>query len=170
VARHYGAAVCERGHVISARTRVPGPGPSVTIVDAHAEPEIPAFCTRCGARVLMSCPSCGFRIRGHPEHVSGPLKPPDFCDTCSNAYPWLDRQGQIWLLENRLKAAADIEPADRLRLEEALEALRAPDLDEKGELELWKRVQRLAGEGWNNPGVQNVATTLLTAWMRDKLG
>ena len=69
--------------------------------------EVGERCPTCGANVLTGCPKCRTRIRGY-YHVpgvtsfTGDYTPPRFCDSCGAPFPWLDRQGRIFELENML--------------------------------------------------------------------
>ena len=165
--RYLGAAVCRRGHTISAAIDL-APGPSLTVGD---EPGLARYCSTCGAAVLTNCEHCGFRIEGLPEEVVVvDYEPPDFCDRCGAPHPWLSRQGRIYLLEARIESEADPDPATRLKLEDELEALRDPDISEEEELERWKRIRRYAETAWEAGGVKQIVATLITATARSKLG
>jgi hypothetical protein len=86
------AALCRRGHVID--------------LDTGGATEL-GFCEKCGQRVINACPSCSKPILG-PEAIAdayGNLDSegwtrPEFCGDCGSAFPWVDRQGRIYQLEN----------------------------------------------------------------------
>jgi hypothetical protein len=150
------AAVCERGHVITG--------------GIYPGDDIATYCPKCGSRVYVACASCGERIRGRPEGVSGgKYTPPDFCDRCGVPQPWLSREGRIYLLENRLNADG-LDGAIRLRLQEQLSYLRNPDLTEEEELKAWERIRDLAPRAWEKSGVQQIVTSLITAWGKQQMG
>jgi hypothetical protein len=76
--RYQLAAICQRGHVLTA--------------DAELHPAA-KFCAECGAPVLIACPGCGTELRGHfvPAGVSGvggAFDPPRFCFSCGQPFPW----------------------------------------------------------------------------------
>ncbi len=150
------AAVCRRGHT---QTRDMTYG------------EFGQRCSKCGAEVLVQCPACGKRIRGryYVEGVIGgepDYTPPDFCDHCGAAYPWLGRQGRIYELQNRLDEE-DLDPADELIVREQLEALVSPELDEEEQRRRWERVKRLAPKLWESS--QPLIETLVEATIRASL-
>jgi hypothetical protein len=99
------AAICRRGHV-------------QTIDLTHSE--VGERCPTCGAKVLTACPTCQARIRGHYHipgvvHLDSGYTPHRFCDSCGKPFPWLDRQGRIFELENMLDDE-DLDDADELGL------------------------------------------------------
>lgn len=152
------AAICRRGHVES--------------TDLSGFSEAPDRCSKCGAEVLYGCPNCDARIRGY-YHVPGVVdltggyEPPQFCDKCGQPFPWLDRQGRIYLLENILDDQ-DLDPADELTVREQLEALRNPDVSEEEARRRWGRIKELA------PGLlkqgKPIIDTVLSAAIRAQLG
>lgn len=73
---HYTAAVCEKGHCLTAMLR-PGVLPD-------------KFCKKCGKRVLTKCPSCDAKIRGAPfGAISAPgYSAPKYCPQCGAPFPW----------------------------------------------------------------------------------
>ncbi|HWX97212.1 MAG TPA: DUF2321 domain-containing protein [Solirubrobacteraceae bacterium] len=147
------AAICRRGHVQTSDITLTEFGP---------------HCPNCGAEVLIQCPACQQRIRGRyyvPRVVGGgtDYRPPDFCDHCGAAFPWLSRQGRIFELQNRLDGE-QLDPADELAVREQLEALVSPDLDEEEERQRWARVKKLAPRLWESS--QPVIETLVQAAIR----
>lgn len=88
---HYkAAAICRRGHVEARNIED-------TVISER--------CPKCGAEILTSCPGCGARIRGYhwiPGVAHGSYTRPQFCDSCGRPFPWLDRPGRIYELENLL--------------------------------------------------------------------
>lgn len=75
--------VCENGHQITGAY--------------HCEPENRAdFCSECGARTLIACPSCSKEIQGeeieqdwHDNwHGTGYAEVPSHCSGCGKPYPW----------------------------------------------------------------------------------
>lgn len=153
------AAVCKRGHV-QARD----------ITDR----EVAERCPTCGAKVLTACANCGFRIRGH-YHVPGVIslggdyEPPQFCDKCGSPFPWLDRQGRIFELENMLDDE-DLDAATELAVREQLRALASTDLDEDEEQRRWERVKRAAPGLWEKSGARAILETVVSATIKAHLG
>lgn len=76
--------------------------------------------------------------------------PPDFCDNCGAPHPWASRKARLYELENLLDNE-DLDPADRLTIQEHLEALRNPDVSEEEQRERWGRIKKLA-PGFVNAG------------------
>jgi hypothetical protein len=105
------AAICRRGHVAS--------------TDIQLSPQLASsMCGTCGAEILRACPECNNMIRGryYVPAVIGvgyEYSPPDFCEDCGAPFPWLSRQGRIYLLENMLDEEA-IDGASRLEVQEQL--------------------------------------------------
>lgn len=163
---HYGAAVCKRGHTRSDSVKI---GPSVTVHDSHLRLE-GDYCAECGAAVIRRCEACSAPIRGRAAGISEFYSPPHFCDECGEPHPWLSRAGRVHLLQNRLDAEPDLDPAVRLKLADQLEALRRSDLDDEEEVELLKRVKKLAPAAWEKTGVRQIVTTLATEWSKKQLG
>jgi hypothetical protein len=151
------AAVCRRGHWISFDIR-----------EQNSD-----FCAGCGAAVMNACDSCGANIRGveidPPVLVIGgeSSPPPRFCEGCGAPFPWLDRQGRIYELQNMLQREG-LDPADELYVREQLDALADPDLSKEQQQERWARVKKRA------PGVVaaggRIIETLASAAARSQLG
>lgn len=153
------AAVCRRGHVITDR------------MEHHGQ--IGERCTTCGGRILTACPECGYRLRGDYEvegvmFIGEPSRP-SFCDKCGAAFPWVDRQGRIYELQNRLDDEG-LDPATELLVREQLEALMDPDMDEDEAARVWKRVIGLAPGFWEKSGVRKIIESLATAYVLKQLG
>jgi hypothetical protein len=131
-------------------------------------------CTKCGAKVLRACPECGHRIRGD-YHVEGVVAVgfetpvPSFCDRCGAAFPWVDRQGRIYELENRLDDE-DISEGERLIVREQLEALLDADLDEREAARRWKKIRELAPGLWEKSGARSIIETLATEYVKRQIG
>src|SRR5690606_31172769 len=117
--------ICRRGHTATSYLK-----PGDTYPDDQR-------CVSCGAAVLISCVSCGLRIRG-AYYVPGVFtghapSRPSFCDGCGAAHPWATRAERIYELENLLDGE-DLDEADRLYVHERLRELReAEELDERRE-------------------------------------
>ncbi len=150
------AAVCRRGHVET--------------TDITLREQIGSRCGKCGAEILTQCPACGSRIRGryHVPGAAGPdnYNPPGFCDSCGAPFPWLDRQGRIYLLENILDDQ-ELDAADELTVREELEALRNPDLSDEEAKRRWARVRELAPGLWEagKPILDSVVSAAIKAQM-----
>jgi hypothetical protein len=153
------AAVCRRGHVQSRDLTVG---------------EVGERCSKCGAKVLTGCPKCGKRIRGRYEvpgvvSLGGKYTPPNFCDSCGHPFPWLDRQGRIFELENLLDDE-DLDEATELAVREQLRALASPDLDETEERQRWERVKRNAPGLWEKSGARAILESVVSAAVKGSLG
>jgi hypothetical protein len=102
-------------------------------------------------------------------HFPDPYAPPMFCDGCGEPFPWASRQQRIYHLENLLDEE-DIDDATRLLVMEDLERLRTSgELDERQQLEAWQRIKARA-PGLLAGAAGKITTTLLTAYLKDKLG
>jgi hypothetical protein len=154
------AAVCRRGHLITD--------------DVSRHPEVGVRCTKCGAAVLVACPDCGHRIRG-AYYVEGvvflgePSPPPNFCDSCGAAFPWVDRQGRIYELQNLLDAE-QLDSASELIVQEQLKALVNADIDDEEAVRRWKKVKELAPGLWEKSGARSIIESVATAYIRSHLG
>jgi hypothetical protein len=135
--RYQSAAICQRGHVLT----------------ANADEHPPAkFCAECGAAVLMTCPGCGEWLRGHfvPAGVSGVggvFDPPSYCFSCGQPFPWTTE---------KLSAAKDLADEleglsadDRAKLKTAIDdiATGGPRAEVGA-----ARIKRLAGKAGNVVG------------------
>jgi hypothetical protein len=108
-------------------------------------------------------------MRWSPGGVPDRYTPPMFCDGCGEPFPWSTRQQRIYHLENLLDEE-DIDDATRLLVMEDLERLRTSEgLDERQQLEAWERIKARA-PGLLAGTAGKIATTLLTAYLKDKLG
>lgn len=152
------AAICRRGHTQAAA------------LEYRAEGDVGERCAKCGAKVITVCESCGHRIRGDyylPGVIGGPsYKPPQFCDKCGAAHPWVGRQGRIYELQNRLENE-DLDPADELTVREQLEALLSDDLDEAEQQQRWARIKRVAPKFWESS--QPLITTVVSAAIQGRV-
>lgn len=153
---YYAAVICRRGHV------------ETTVLGGSLPSELTPRCTKCGAANLRACPECGNRIRGSMVGVAGGYRKPDFCDHCGAPYPWLSRQGRIFLLQNMLDEE-ELDPADRLEVEEQLKALMEPDLSDEEQAQRWEKVKRLAPAMWEKSGAQKILETVVSAAIKGQL-
>jgi hypothetical protein len=94
-------------------------------------------------------------------------RPPRFCDKCGTPFPWLDRRGRIYELQNMLDRET-LGPADALTVREQLEALLDADLSEQEQRQRWERVRRLAPGLWSSG--QNILETVMGAETKYELG
>jgi hypothetical protein len=113
---------------------------------------------------------CGAEIPGQLIGTSrARWSSPTFCLNCSAPYPWLDREGWIYLLENMLEEVG-LDPVTALAAREQLEVLRASDLEPHGAGAAVETAQgaraRALGQG-RRPGVM---TSVISAAMRAALG
>jgi hypothetical protein len=94
-------------------------------------------------------------------------EPPHFCHSCGAPFPWASRQARIWELNNILDEE-DLDDASRLIVEEQLQALQDPDLDEREAIQRWEKVSKLA------PGVmesgRRIVETVVSAAVKAQLG
>jgi len=95
----------------------------------------------------------------------GDYTPPGFCDTCGSPHPWLSRQGRIYLLQDILDDS-EIQPAEKLRAREQLDALIDPDLDDEAQAERWARFRKAAPTVWAGEAAQKIITTVLQTGTR----
>jgi len=153
------AAICKRGHAIT--------------MNMESRDQIGQRCTTCGAQILTACPSCSYRLRGEydVEGVAwlGETPLPSFCDQCGAAFPWVNRQGRIYELQNRLDDEG-LDPATELLVREQLEALMDPNMDEKDAALIWKRVIELAPGLWEKSGAKQIIQSIATAYVLKQLG
>jgi hypothetical protein len=152
------AAICKRGHLQT----------------LEAQTSYEGFCGKCGAAAITKCAACDTPIYGVPLESDeyGNLdtsrwKRSDFCLECGAAYPWVDRQGRIWALENLLDEEKT-DQATRLAVREQLEALTDGDLSDKDQVKHWKRVRQLSPELWSRGA--NIVQDLVTDYAKQKLG
>ena len=129
------------------------------------ETEFTSRCLRCGAEVLTSCPGCDFPIAGYWRQFAGSYDAPEFCGACGSPYPWLSRQGRIYLLQNILDDE-QMDEAAKLHAREQLEALASPDLDEDEERRRWERFRKAAPTVWAGEQAQKIISTLIEASTR----
>jgi hypothetical protein len=155
------AAICRRGHVAS--------------TDTELSPELASNrCGECGAEIIRSCPECDHFIRGRyrvPGVIGfgGEYKPPDFCEDCGAPFPWLSRQGRIYLLQDMLDSE-ELDPADKLEAAEQLQALTNPDLDVEEQLQRWERFKHAAPALWERSGAQRILESVVSASIKAGLG
>ena len=72
------AQICVNGHVVN--------------LSYHDGPQFRRdFCVDCGARTIITCPSCNTEIVGHYRNHTGlePPMTPRFCTACGRPYPWI---------------------------------------------------------------------------------
>jgi hypothetical protein len=138
---------CPRGHLLG-RTPEDAPG----------------YCGECGAPALSGCVSCGAPV---PVRADDPDKPVGFCRSCGAAFPWVDRQGRIYRLENML-AEEGLDEATELAVREQLDALANPDLSDEEQRRRWERVKDAAPGLWRRGA--NVIEGLAAAAIRQELG
>ena len=93
------AQICTNGHIIT---------------DSYdTSPELRQnFCDKCGAKTIITCPSCNYKIRGDYEVSnvaflgSTMSSAPSYCYNCGKPYPWteasLEAAQELLTLENIL--------------------------------------------------------------------
>jgi hypothetical protein len=152
-----GAAICRRGHYVS----------------WDIAQESSDYCAKCGASVLTRCESCDTLFKGvevDPSVVfvsTTRTPPPRFCEGCGSPFPWVDRQGRIYELQNMLERE-QLDPATALTVREQLEALLDDDLSEEEQRKRWERVRRLAPGLWERG--QNILESVVSATLKHELG
>lgn len=150
--------MCRRGHV-----------ESMDLASKQASPR----CPEGGATVLTACPNCRNRIRGiyilgRKQSIDS-YAPPACCDECGSPFPWAGRQARIYQLHNLLDEEK-LDSATQLTVQEQLEALLNPELDEKEQARRWKRVKEAAPGFLEKAASQPIVASLLTAWLRKEVG
>jgi hypothetical protein len=104
------AAVCVAGHLAS----------------WFIEPDtVPAYCKKCGAPVLVACPSCGVALPGDPDMLSW-VPYHGNCPHCGKPYPW--KADDIARAKRTLAEQAEVEgwgEAVRKRADELVDDLAA---------------------------------------------
>lgn len=99
VSDYYSMLVCENGHVLTDRLE-------------RSSNDTP-HCSKCGARTISQCPSCGAKIRGDLRDsgvvVIGYTTPaPKYCPECGAPFPWttasLDALRELAELDDDLDA------------------------------------------------------------------
>lgn len=159
---YHAAAICKRGHVET---------PWLS-----EDREVPGRCGECGAPILTACPACGHRIRGKLEvpgvvDLTGQYDRPRFCDNaeCGAPFPWVDRQGRIYELENLLDEE-NLDPADELTVREQLDALAELDPDDDEARRRWQRVREKAPGLWEKSGARSILESVVSASIKGGLG
>ena len=76
MSRYYNAQICLNGHVIS-----------------YFSSNESDYCPDCGAKTIISCPSCNTNIRGKERPDPGIIAVydyilPKYCYNCGQPYPW----------------------------------------------------------------------------------
>lgn len=74
---YHKAQICLNGHVVS------------TYADEYLD-SLEKFCSKCGAKTIMSCPTCNAAIRGSDTEYGylSEYDLPYYCIDCGNPYPW----------------------------------------------------------------------------------
>jgi hypothetical protein len=148
-----GAAICRRGHVIKAFIE---------------DPRIKgARCDDCGAKVLVACEVCGYRIRGAASPTAREYSRPSFCDGCGSVFSWTGRRQRIQHLQNVVDELP-IDPATRLEVQELLDELLECDAaqSEPG----WARILQVAPELWRSTAARAMLATVVPAAVKSRLG
>lgn len=71
---------------------------------------------------------------------------------------------RTWLDEEQLDSATE------LQVQEQLQALLNPDLDEAEQAKRWKRIKAAAPGFLEKAATQPIVTSLLTAWLKKEVG
>jgi hypothetical protein len=111
--RYTAAAVCRRGHVLTAD------------VELHPAAK---FCADCGAPVITMCPGCDAKIRGHfvppgVTGVGGHYTPPSFCFSCGQPFPWTTEK--LAAAKDLADELEDVSADDRAKLKTAIDDVAA---------------------------------------------
>jgi hypothetical protein len=140
---YYTAAICERGDLVS------------EAIELHKR--IYPKCSKCGADVLSKCRACRHPIQGMSREPFGNYVIPKFCHVCAGPFPWAKREALFYNLLDMLNDE-DIDPADSLKVRDALDALRDdPDASEEVQIERWRTVKRYA------PGLASAGLRIIEA-------
>lgn len=78
--------VCSNGHMVNSFA-------------FYLEDQNKEFCTVCGAKTILTCPTCNKPIGGTKRDDSSKFKTPSYCGSCGSPYPWT---------VSRLEAAQDL--------------------------------------------------------------
>jgi hypothetical protein len=78
-AHHDVAQICLNGHVTNSLSKS---------YPAYNK----AFCSKCGAKVVDNCASCGRAIRGavRSDRIVGGYTCPSYCQDCGKPFPWTE--------------------------------------------------------------------------------
>lgn len=104
---YYTMLVCENGHVLTDSLEISS--------------DDSAYCSKCGAKTLTRCPSCGAKIRGDIRDsgvvMIGYTTPaPKYCPECGAPFPWtsanLEALKELAELDDELNEADTIELVD----------------------------------------------------------
>jgi hypothetical protein len=111
--RYTTAAVCQRGHVLTA--------------DADVHPAA-KFCAECGAKLMIACDGCGADLRGHyvppgVTGVGGPYSPPSFCSSCGKPFPWTTEK--LAAAQDLADELEEVSADDRAKLKTAIDDVAA---------------------------------------------
>lgn len=98
----------------------------------------------------------------------GKYAPPDFCMACGSPFPWLSRQGLLYLLENRI-LSGNLDPAEELVVREQLEALADPDLDDEEQERRWRVIADAVPEFWTGSGMKDIVVQVMSQSIRHVL-
>ncbi len=128
---YYSAAICRRGHVETMR------------IELNSQ-KIKAHCEKCGAPILTSCPNCEKAIQGAPTGLMGNYPKPDFCTYCASPFPWVSRQARLYQLENLLDGQEGLSEADRLTIQEQIQALTKSDMADEEQVKRWKMIRKVS--------------------------
>ena len=76
---YYSMLVCENGHVLT------------ECLERSAAAA--AYCDKCGAKTISTCPSCGSKVRGQLINsnfvmICFTATAPKYCPECGEPYPW----------------------------------------------------------------------------------
>ena len=126
---YYSAAICRRGHVETMRIEL-------------KNQKIKAHCEKCGTLILTSCPSCEKAIQGAPTGAMGSYPKPDFCTYCGSPFPWVSRQARLYQLQNLLDGQEGLSEADRLTIQEQIQALTKSDIADEEQVKRWKMIKK----------------------------
>jgi hypothetical protein len=148
-----GAAICRRGHVIH---------PFI------GDPRIKgARCDDCGAKVLVACEACGYRIRGAASAVARDYQRPSFCDGCGSVFSWTGRKQRIQHLQNVVDDEP-LDPATKLEVQELLAELLDREVADSDTA--WMRVLQVAPELWMSTAARSTLATVVPAAVKARLG
>lgn len=155
---HYDVAqICENGHVITARAR----GRANLNQD---------FCDTCGARTIVSCPSCSTDIRGH-YHVPGVIgfggySAPAYCHSCGKPFPWTE--SSMAAAEELVEEMGELTSEERELLKRSLHELVRETPKTRVAETRFKRLMKKAGsDGYD--AMRSVLTDVVSETVRKTL-
>jgi hypothetical protein len=107
MAGYYARQTCVNGHIVS------------NFVDGTCDDLTQPFCSKCGAKTIIKCPSCNAPQHGSLiDVVTSDKKPDNYCWNCGKPYPWTEKCLQA--AEELIREDESLGTEDKNRLAAAL--------------------------------------------------